>query len=33
MNNKKRIKSKKCKLDFKNKKTIPQDIPIIWVNI
>jgi len=33
MNCKKRIKGKKDKLDFKNKKTIPQDIPIIWVNI
>jgi hypothetical protein len=33
MNCKNRINSKKDKLDFKNKKTIPQDIPIIWVNI
>ena len=33
MNCKKRNKRKKDKIDFKNKKTIPQDIPIIWVNI
>jgi len=33
MRYKKMIKSKKDKVDFKNKKTIPQDIPIIWVNI
>jgi len=26
------IKDKKGKMDFKNKKTIPDDIPIIWVN-
>jgi len=24
---------KKKKMDFKNKKTIPDEIPIIWVNI
>jgi len=26
-------KNKKAKMDFKNKKTIPEDIPIIWVNL
>jgi len=26
-------KEKKVKMDFKNKKTIPDEIPIIWVNI
>jgi len=33
MKYKKMIKSKNAKIDFKNKKTIPQDIPIIWVNV
>jgi len=27
------IRDKKPKMDFKNKKTIPNDIPIVWVNI
>jgi len=27
------IRDKKAKMDFKNKKTIPNDIPIVWVNI
>jgi len=26
-------KAKKEKMDLKNKKTIPSEIPIIWVNI
>jgi len=26
-------KDKKGKMDFKKKKTIPEDIPIIWVNL
>jgi len=26
-------KAKKEKIDFKKKKTIPSEIPIIWVNI
>jgi len=26
-------KSKKEKMDLKNKKTIPDEIPIIWVNV
>jgi len=26
------MKEKKVKINFKNKKTIPTDIPIVWVN-